>query len=136
MTNVPTTFWDDLAEDLRDPELLRTYIAESIRIETIDRLVNELDHAREAEHLSKADLARAISVEPAVVRRLLSLNHRNPTIGTLVEVAAALGLRVTLEPLPRDERREITETLRAGVTDDARHLAQSMEALKRGKVSA
>ncbi|MGH3516511.1 MAG: hypothetical protein ACRDQ7_03670 [Haloechinothrix sp.] len=41
--------------------------------------------------LSKAELARAISAEPAVVRRLLSLNRHNPTFGTLVEVAAALA---------------------------------------------
>lgn len=138
MGKAPTTFWDDLAEDLRDPEFLRTYIAESIRIETIDRLVNELDHARVADRLSKADLARAISTEPAVVRRLLSLNHRNPTIGTLVEVAAALGMRVTLEPLPKDDRKEITETLRSGVTRDARALAQSMESRRSrdSKVSA
>jgi len=132
MADVPTTFWDDLAEDLRDPEFLRTYIAESIRIETIDRLVNELDRVRAASHLSKADLARAISAEPAVVRRLLSPNHRNPTIGTLVEVAAALGLRVTLEPLPEGERQEITGTLRSGVTGDALELAKSMTDRRHG----
>ena len=128
MADVLTTFWDDLAEDLQDPEFLRTYVAESIRIETIDRLVNELDDVRAAGGLSKADVARAISAEPAVVRRLLSLNHRNPTIGTLVEVAAALGLRVTLEPMPDHELKEITEPLRSGVVADPGRLVRSMAA--------
>jgi DNA-binding phage protein len=130
MATAPSTFWDDLAEDLQDPEFLRSYVAESIRIETIDRIVNQLDDVREAGGLSKADLARAISAEPAVIRRLLSLGHRNPTIGTVVEVAAALGLRVTLEPMPDHE--EITAALRSGVTSDAHGLAQTVGALRNG----
>src|SRR6202043_2388843 len=37
-----SAFWDDLASDLEDPEFLREYVAESIRIATIDRIVNQL----------------------------------------------------------------------------------------------
>lgn len=119
-------FWEDLAEDLKDPEFLRAYVVESVRIETIDRLVNELDDARQQVGLSKAELARAISAEPATVRRLLSLSHRNPTIGTLVEVAAALGLRVTLEPLTDAEREQVTEPLRTGRSDVPERLARAL----------
>jgi transcriptional regulator with XRE-family HTH domain len=108
----PSLFWEDLSRNLEDPASLREYILESLRIATIDRLVNLLDEAREGEHLSKAALARAINSNPAVVRRLLSNGAANPTIGTLVDVATALGLRVTLEPLPVAERREITKSLR------------------------
>src|ERR1019366_8775615 len=104
-----SVFWDDLARDLKDPQFLRDYVTESIRIATIDRIVNELDEAREAAGLSKAELARAISTEPATVRRLFSAGHVNPTLGTLAEVAAALGMRLILEPLeaaaPRQRRR-------------------------------
>src|SRR5437879_3168894 len=106
MTDKQSLFWKDLARDLEDPEFLRDYVRESIRIATIDRLVNELDGAREAAKLSKAALARAISAEPAVMRRLFSAGHINPTLGTLAEVAAALGMRVTLEPLAATERNE------------------------------
>ena len=94
-----SVFWDDLAQDLNDPWFLRDYVTESIRIATIDRIVNELDEARQAAGLSKAELARAISTEPATVRRLFSAGHVNPTLGTLAEVAAALGMRIILEPL-------------------------------------
>jgi DNA-binding phage protein len=111
----PSLFWQDLARNLEDPEALREYIFESLRIATIDRLVNLLDDAREGEHLSKAALARSINSNPAVVRRLLSNGAANPTIGTLVDVATALGLRVTLEPLPSAERRELTKTLHGAV---------------------
>jgi transcriptional regulator with XRE-family HTH domain len=118
-------FWDDLLEDLRDPELLRAYIVESVRVDTIDRLINGLDEARQAGELSKADLARSISETPSVVRRLLSSpGQRNPTIGTLAEIAAALGMRITLEPLPAEEQAAVTTPLRTGAADDPEKVAE------------
>jgi transcriptional regulator with XRE-family HTH domain len=127
-----SVFWDDLASDLGDPEFLREYVAESIRIATIDRIVNELDTARAAVGLTKADLARAISAEPATVRRLFSSNHVNPTLGTLAEVAAALGMRVVLEPLDTSDREQITRALIDGSTDDSRALAARTAELRNG----
>lgn len=112
-------FWDDLANDLEDPKFLREYIMESVRIATVDAIINALDEAREAQHLSKADLARAIGAEPAVVRRLFSASGTNPTLGTLAEIAAALGLRISLEPLPAVEREAVTTPLREGRTTSA-----------------
>src|SRR6201995_2754403 len=103
-----SVFWDDLAQDLKDPQFLREYVAQSIRIATIDEIVNELDGAREAAGLSKAGLARAINSEPATMRRLFSAGHVNPTLGTLPEVAAALGMRMVLEPLDADDRKQIS----------------------------
>jgi transcriptional regulator with XRE-family HTH domain len=126
-----SVFWDDLAQDLADPQFLREYVAQSIRIATIDRIVNELDGAREAAGLSKAELARAINSEPATVRRLFSAGHVNPTLGTLAEVAAALGMRVVLEPLDPDDRKRITGPLLEGSTDDPQVLARRMEAMRR-----
>jgi transcriptional regulator with XRE-family HTH domain len=123
-------FWDDLARDLQDPEFLREYVVESVRIATIDSVVNALDDAREAAGLSKAELARAISAEPAVVRRLFSATGVNPTLGTLAEVAAALGMRVTLEPLPAPERKSLTEPLLEGHAADTKQLAKHLSKLR------
>ena len=125
-----SVFWDDLAHDLTDPQFLREYVAESIRIATIDQIVNELDAAREAAGLSKAGLARAISSEPATIRRLFSAGHVNPTLGTLAEVAAALGMRVVLEPLEADDRRRITGPLLEGSTDNPQVLARRLDAMR------
>jgi len=126
-----SVFWDDLARDLQDPEFLREYVAESIRIATIDRIVNELDEARATAGLTKAGLARAISCEPATVRRLFSSGHVNPTLGTLAEVAAALGMRVVLEPLDAGDREQITRPLLEGSTGDPRALAERTGELRR-----
>jgi transcriptional regulator with XRE-family HTH domain len=127
-----SVFWDDLARDLRDPEFLREYVAESIRIATIDRIVNELDTARAAVGLTKAGLARAISSEPATVRRLFSSGHVNPTLGTLAEIAAVLGMRVVLEPLAASDRDQIIRPLLEGSTDDPRALAKRTAELRKG----
>lgn len=123
-------FWKDLAKDLEDPEFLREYIVESMRIATIDSIVNRLDEAREAAGLSKADLARAIQVEPGTIRRLFSSDSANPTLGTLAEVAAALGLRVILEPLKRAERAHVTVPLLEGRAADPVELARHLDGLR------
>lgn len=131
-----SVFWEDLARDLQDPQFLREYVAESVRIATIDRIVNDLDAAREVAGLSKAELARAINSEPAAVRRLFSAGHVNPTLGTLAEVAASLGMRVVLEPLEDGERQEITESLLRGSTDDPRGLAGRLSAMRGKRATA
>lgn len=128
-----SAFWDDLARDLEDPEFLREYVVESMRIATIDQVVNAIDDAREAACLSKAELARAIQKEPATIRRLLSSDNSNPTLGTLAEVAAALGLRITVEPIPKSERGQITEPLLEGRTADPKKLAQHLDKLRTPK---
>ena len=108
------SFWDDLANDMQDPDFARAYVTESARIAAIDSIINELDRARTAAGLSKAALGRATGTEPAVIRRLFSAAGANPTLSTLAGVAAALGLRVTLEPLPTPERELITAAMQSG----------------------
>jgi len=128
-----SAFWDDLARDLEDPEFLREYVVESMRIATIDQVVNAIDDAREAAGLSKAELARAIQKEPATIRRLLSSDNSNPTLGTLAEVAAALGLRITVEPIPKAERGQITQPLLEGRVADPKKLARHLDKLRASK---
>ncbi|GAB2445719.1 hypothetical protein GCM10027062_28230 [Nocardioides hungaricus] len=125
-----SAFWDDLARDLEDPKFLREFVVESMRIATIDEVVNALDDAREAAGLSKAELARAIQVEPATIRRLFASEKSNPTLGTLAEVAAALGMRITLEPLADEERSQVTEPLLAGRSADPAGLARHLHGLR------
>ncbi len=129
-------FWVDLAKDLEDPEFVREYVVESIRIATIDQLVNDLDAARVAAGMSKAELARAISAEPASIRRLFSSGKANPTIGTLAEVAAALGMQVTLDNLPDAERDHVTTTLLEGRAADPKALAAFLLEKRRQRPAA
>ncbi|NEN05844.1 helix-turn-helix domain-containing protein [Diaminobutyricibacter tongyongensis] len=120
-------FWEDLREDLKDPEFLREYVANWVRITTTDAIVNALDDAREHAGMSKAALARAINAEPSALRRLFGRGRRaNPTVGTVAELAAALGMRLTLEPLSLEERESTTRPLLDGEVRDARALVERL----------
>lgn len=105
---MPSQFWEDLKSDTSDPEFARAYAVESVRIATIDAVMNTLNDALIAEGMSKASLARATGMKAPVVRRLLSSATVNPTIGTVAGLAAALGMRLTFEPMSKQQRAEIT----------------------------
>lgn len=95
-----TTFDLELGKRLKDPEFARTFRAASAEIAAIDKATNAfiraVDKARMKRGLTKADLARRIGAEPAVMRRLLSTEGQNPTLTTLLKIAAALGMQVEL----------------------------------------
>ena len=103
-------FWDDLTDDLKDPAYKREFLRQSLRIQTIDNLINELDVAREGLEMSKADVARAIGAEPAAVRRVFSAQG-NPTLGTLSDIAAAVGMMISLTPLSAATAKVVTSVL-------------------------
>ena len=126
-------FWDDLARDLEDPEFLREYIVESMRIATIDSVITGLDVAREAAGLSKAELARAIQTDPATIRRLFSSDRANPTLGTLAEVGAVLGFRIALEPISEGDQRYVTQPLLEGRAADTKELGRHLEEVRAAK---
>src|SRR5262245_9425502 len=98
------TFWEDLNRSLEDDKFRHHYVLSSHRIATVDALVNELDARREACGLSKADLARAVERSPEAIRRLLTVENPNPTLGAFVELATVLGLKISLEPMSDEER--------------------------------
>lgn len=129
MSKRNSVYWEDLVEDLKDPEFLREYVLESLRIHSIDSIINQLDEAREAAGLSKADLARVISAQPSTVRRLLgTTTASNPTLGTVSEVAASLGMQLALVPIP-DSEASIPQALQTGTIDDPSDVLHALERL-------
>lgn len=91
-----------LIRRLADPEFRAAFERHKREIESIDAIVNQLDHLRESSGLSKADLARAIDKNPASVRRLLTA-PANPELRTVVAMADALDADLTI--VPRKNRR-------------------------------
>jgi DNA-binding phage protein len=96
-------FWQDFESGMEDPEFRDEFLRQHARTLTVDRIVNALEEQRESRGVSKADLARHLQGSPPAVRRLLTATNPNPTLATLVDVAGALGLRLTLEPIPPGE---------------------------------
>lgn len=108
-----TAFERDLRERMADADFRDAFERESVRIDTIDRLVNAIDEARVELGMSKADLARAIDADPAAVRRLLGDTQPNPRLETVAALAHAVGLDVTLTPC-RHGRGPSTDANRPG----------------------
>jgi transcriptional regulator with XRE-family HTH domain len=68
-------------------------------------MVRALDLAREKAGLTKAQLAAEIDARPEVLRRLFTAKKPNPTLATLVRIAAAVGYRVELAvPITRPKK--------------------------------
>jgi len=82
---------------LQDPSYSEAHQRGTATVSAIDDLVRALDLVRVEQHLSKAELARRVGVDPAAVRRFFSTDARNPTAQWLVQVARALGYRFSLE---------------------------------------
>lgn len=108
------SFWDRHNKLMQDPEAARRFAAELARIRAIDEMVNELAAHIESANMTKAEVARAIGTEPSTVRRLLSAGSRNPTVGTVGELAAAVGFKLALVPMSEVERQETTVPMLAG----------------------
>lgn len=106
-----SVFWNDVARDLEDPEYLRKFLLESIRLSTLSKIINQLDEMRQESGLTKAELARQLDAQSSNVRRFFSKGTINPTLSTLTEVASALGMRVTLVPMEEGERKKIAKLL-------------------------
>lgn len=90
---------------MRDPQFARGYRKARREVDAVDRIVRALDEARAGLGMTKAELARVISAKPEIVRRLLTAKSPNPTLATVVKVAAALGYAVKLVPVKRSAPR-------------------------------
>ena len=91
-SNLPGYF----ARRHQDPDYAAEVQRERARINAIDRIVRQLDDAREEQGLSKAELARRTGRRAEFLRRLFTAQTPNPTLETVVEVAAALDLELSL----------------------------------------
>ena len=87
-----------LDEKLLDPSFRRDHEAARAEIDATDTLIRALESARAGQRLTKAELARRISVKPEIVRRLLTDMGGNPTIGTVLKLVTALDFHIELVP--------------------------------------
>lgn len=85
-------------EQMADAEFREGYEKIRSEIDAVDALVRALDDARVEVGVSKAELARQISAEPAAIRRLFTAKRANPTLATFAKLAEALGYEVQLTP--------------------------------------
>lgn len=101
----PRTAAEDRFARLRsEPEYGEAYQIASRRIAMFDDVVRSLDARRLGLGLTKADVAARANMPAAAVRRLFSQQQKNPTLVTLVAIADALDLHISVTP-----RKDVSE---------------------------
>lgn len=98
---MPGAFWDDVAGDVHDPEFVRAYAAEAIRVRTIDSLINAPNDAAVSAGVSGSEIARAAGVQALedaedareTAEVLSRIESGQEHTYTMAEVAAELGLK-------------------------------------------
>jgi DNA-binding phage protein len=83
---------------MRSPAFRERYEHTSAVIASLQELLAAIDSTRAARGLSKAELARQAGMQPAAVRRLLGSGASNPTLHTVLELMAALGIKFHIHP--------------------------------------
>ena len=101
-------------ERLEDPEFRAEYERTRRELAQVNAIMQSLDDLRVNAGLSKADLAREIGRNDAVVRRLFTAQV-NPELRTVAALAAALDADIRIVPR---RRRRTTRTERAAQTGD------------------
>ncbi len=86
------------------PEYRQALEAARARIAAIDSVVRALDERRRDLGLTKAELARQAGMRPEAVRRILGAGPANPTLATVISLASAMAMDVTISaPVDRKQ---------------------------------
>jgi transcriptional regulator with XRE-family HTH domain len=89
-------FHQRLNEDLQDAEFAEAFYDTSVDI----ALLQVLEEARKALHISEKELAERMGVQRPTVTRLFNASHPNPTLDTIVDILRALGLQAEIKIRP------------------------------------
>jgi len=104
--------WEALRESIVDtPELKEHYDRTRASVIRTRQLLQQIDSERELAGLTKAALAERIGVDASVVRRLFSAEASDPTLRTVLELADALGMQISVRA-PRRRPARPTATAR------------------------
>jgi DNA-binding phage protein len=132
-----TGFDKFLEQKLRDSAFREDFEVARAEIAATDALVRALESARAGRGITKAELARRISVKPEIVRRLLTDAGGNPTVGTVLKVAAALDYHLELVPNAGRRAARVPEAARrAHAATEGRTEARGTDTRPRASVRA
>lgn len=68
-----------------------------VRVKTSAEVVRSLNVARQKRGMALAKIAKAMGTKPSAISRLLGGDEVNPTLGTLVDISRALGVRMKID---------------------------------------
>jgi len=102
-----------ITERMDDPEYRAEYERMSREVAQVNAVMRALDGLREQGAMSKAELARVIGRNDAVVRRFFTAQS-NPELRTIAAMAEALDAEIRIVPRRKAARRRATADLAGG----------------------
>lgn len=121
MPETTTGRWAEMRERIvKTPELREQYERTKHTIASTRQVLMEIDDERQRAGLSKAELARRIGMTPSVIRRLFSSKSSNPTLGTVINMAGALGMEIELKPAKQNGDTAVHTLKRRGLSRSQR----------------
>ena len=102
-----------VTERMDDPEYRAEFERMSREIAQVNAVMRALDGLREQGAMSKAELARVIGRNDAVVRRFFTAQS-NPELRTIAAMAEALDAEIRIVPRRKAARRRATADLAGG----------------------
>ncbi len=105
------------------PSFAKAYTESRAKIDAVDDVVRRLDETRLGLGMSKAELARAISTKPEIVRRLFTTKNPNPTLETVIRLARALGYNLQLVPRAKLDEKAPRKVAKSAQRRQARAMA-------------
>ena len=102
-----------VAERMQDPEFRAEYERTRQELAQVNEIMRELDALRIDAGLSKAQLARDIGRNDAVVRRFFTAQS-NPELRTIAAMAEALDADIRIVPRRKAARRQTTADVAGG----------------------
>lgn len=93
------------SQRLESPEFRAEYERARLELAQVNAVMQQLDDLRIGAGLSKAELAREIGRNDAVVRRLFT-SQVNPELRTVAALATALDAEIRIVARPRPPRRQ------------------------------
>jgi DNA-binding phage protein len=83
---------------MKDLKFASAYHEARKGIDSVEAFMRSLEDARTTSGISKAKLAQLTGTQPAAMRRLLTTDAPNPTLGTVMSILKALGYGLVLVP--------------------------------------
>jgi|WetSurMetagenome_2_1015567.scaffolds.fasta_scaffold330861_2 ribosome-binding protein aMBF1 (putative translation factor) len=108
---------------MASPSFAKSYADNRARIEAVDEVVRRLDETRLGLGMTKAELARAISAKPEIVRRLFTTKNPNPTLETVIRLAHALGYNLQLVQRVEQDQKSAPKVTKSSQRRQSRAMA-------------
>jgi DNA-binding phage protein len=100
---------------MKDQKFAKAYEQARAGINSVDVFMQSLEATRIKAGISKAELSRLTNTNPVVMRRLLTTDAPNPTLGMVMGILKSMGYGLALVPMAAKAKKAPAKKTRTAV---------------------